>query len=42
MLIAVRGASETLRRAAIGFQFRHYKRLRIDEFALRAFARTAS
>jgi hypothetical protein len=25
MLIAVRGAPETLRRAAIGFQFRHYK-----------------
>jgi hypothetical protein len=29
MLIAVRGAPETLRRAAIGFQFRHLKILRI-------------
>ena len=41
VLIAVRGAPETLRRAAIGFQFRHYKILRIDRLAVRAVARTA-
>ena len=41
MLIAVRGASETLRRAAIGFQFRHFKILRIAGHAIRAFARIA-